>query len=445
MANKTKAEKLVGGLYTTLLSTLELAPDEVGLLSSVTSGNPIILEGKRLALPTKDVLKMLADNDIIAFHPLSENIFEGISPVHQWLRNIIMERTSDIIMSTGYVLLKLAADKSLHEKLTENQLAKLSVLSGADEKLVESYRKLANSIDYSTPKRIINIKLAHGGELGDKRYARVAHASFPIAEQLEDGNKTIYDIDFRKKDIEILRNLFEIVVPGYREAGKYSHGSNSTVAPYFLVLLRVYVDLLEATGGTTYQFRSYIEDIIGRSLHVTPSDLLEVMADDNEEFAQMATAIRALPYNMGNNISQNPVEDKATTRRVNRDVRKDDEDDVVLDVLDNLSSKRERPRERAPTREVRERVNPNDLVGTLPRTNVTHRDEAVARRRSGHDDISRMVDDVLEPSRGRPRRRDDYDERRDSRRDRDYDDRRYNDRDRGRGRSRTAIGSLPRM
>ena len=74
-------------IYRQILKALHITAGPEGLLSyeAIDSVEPIIIKddgkNKRLVLPTRDVLDNCDWDNYIAFHPLSEHLNRGVSPV----------------------------------------------------------------------------------------------------------------------------------------------------------------------------------------------------------------------------------------------------------------------------------------------------------------------------------------------------------------------------
>ena len=348
----SKSEKVLE-FYKALLATFDIITDDNGLLSHKTSGAPIMIDGKRLAMPTNDNIKLAGRNELVMFHPLSENVFEGMSEVFIELRHIVTAKLHKIIAYTAHTLLKLVLDKASHEGLSNKQMATISSLSDVDEKFVDSFKKLVNKLEVTGNKQLINLFMKYGGELNDEKYMRVAYVSFPLLELINSSEDyIIHDVKFRKKDMAILKTVFTVIVPKAFEENAYSAGSNSSIAPYFVSLLLAACNVLEDTGSTTWRFRSYIEDEVGESQHVTASDILDKLSGE-DTILDFVNAIPPMPYNTGDNQTGKVMDDddedrpksrasratatRDTTRATREDVR-EKPDEEYLDEMREIVS-----------------------------------------------------------------------------------------------------------
>ena len=316
----TKSEKVVA-FYTSLLATLDIVANDDGLLEHSTSNEPIMIDGKRLALPTKENIRLAGREEVVVFHPLSENVFEGMSEVFIELRHIVTAKLHKVIVYTAYTLLKLVLDKASHEGLSNKQMGTISNLSEVDDKFLDSFKKLMNKLEVTGNNQLINIFMKYGGTLKDTKYMRIAFVSFPLLELIEASEDyVIHDVKFRKKDMAILKAIFTTVIPRGFEKDAYSAGSSSSVAPYFSALLLAMCNVLEDTASTTWRFRSYIEDEVGESQHITAKDISDQFTGD-DNILDFVNAIPPMPYNTGDNVTGSVKDDAGEERAASRATR----------------------------------------------------------------------------------------------------------------------------
>lgn len=336
----SKAEKVVG-FYDTLLNMLDITANEEGLLTHSTSAEPIMVNGKRLALPTKDNIKLAGREEVIVFHPLSENVFEGMSDVFIELRYLTAAKIHKIITYTAHTLIKLVLNKAAHENLSDKQMGSISQLADADPKFLETFKTLMNSLEVNGDKQLINIFMKYGGELKGEKYMRIAFVSFPLLEEIDSNtDNVIYGVKFRKKDIALLKAVFNVVIPQAFVRGSYSVGSNSSVAPYFSALLLAFCNVIEDTASTTWRFRSYIEEEVGESQHVTAQHILDKLSGE-ESILDLVNAIPPMPHNTGDNKNGNvkddeDAEDRSAARASRTSTARARKPDPIDDEVDDL-------------------------------------------------------------------------------------------------------------
>lgn len=338
----TKSEKVVA-FYTSLLATLDIVANDEGLLAHSTSGEPIMIDGKRLALPTNDNIRLAGRDELVVFHPLSENVFEGMSEVFIELRHIVAAKLHKVIVYTAYTLIKLVLDKASHEGLSNKQMGTISNLADVDEKFMDSFKKLMNKLEVSGNNQLINIFMKYGGNLKDTKYMRIAFVSFPLLELIDKSEDyIIHEVKFRKKDMAMLKAIFTTVIPQGFDKDAYSAGSSSSVAPYFSALLLAMCNVLEDTASTTWRFRSYIEDEVGESQHITAKDILDKIAGD-DSVLDYVNAIPPMPYNTGDNVTGSVKDDAAEERAASRATRTKQKEYLVQEkpeVVDDIDEMR---------------------------------------------------------------------------------------------------------
>lgn len=429
----SKQDKLLT-FYQHVLNMLNVHVEEDDALTG-SAGQPLLIDDRRVYLPTNAVLKSLTQ-DMVGFHPLCENVFEGMSDIVVMLRKLAMCRLSDVVLMSVYSLLKLAVDKAAQATLSASQVEVIAKLADTDEKLIDSIEKLSEHIDVDTPNRIINLALRHSpldSGADAPKNGRSCHVTSPLWDELErTTDATVFGVKFRKKDIPVLKEALKIVLPHIDETTKYSTDSSSPVAPYFVTFLKTVMLMIADTNKITWKFRAWISEVNhGQSLHVPISDAEFLGAIEN--IKDIANAVKPLPYNMGNKAVE------STPRETNR--RDDPEPSEVLtnaaeavSRLTRATSSEELPRTRE--RSARRDEYDDRDERRSPRGRGYREDDRRDTRRRYDDESRRRSEPPREGKRTTPigvRQLDNRDRR--GRRDRyddEYDDRRGVGRGRGR-------------
>ena len=248
-------------LYKSIAEAVGLKADENGLLFMDIDGQhlPCELSGKRLALPTPAVLKDADWEHVVAFHPLSENVLRGESPVLKKLRVLMNLRVTYVMSKLLERLLDIAADHDYHKKLSPTAAEFLTRVPNADEKTVKALDKILDSLELTGDRRLVSIYLKRGGQLGGDKFSRVAVTSFPILDQFETDDHEIFGVKMRGKDKETIANLFNYLIPNGNNLELYSAGSNSATAPYFHCLVQAYVKLAKRLNAVVRVFKKHLE------------------------------------------------------------------------------------------------------------------------------------------------------------------------------------------
>lgn len=233
-------------LYKAIAEALGLVSDDEGLLSFVGEDEliPAMVGGERLALPTAERLRSGDWHGVMAFHPLSEHVLRGESPVLKKIRAGINLRLAIVLRSLMSQFTELGADTSRHAKLSPKASELLSAIKDVDDKSVAAMEKIIEVTREGGPQKVVSIYLKRGGVLKDQKYSRVAVVSFPILEAFNEGDGThILGVKVRRKDHAAFQALFEYILPGSEDLETYSAGSKSADAPYFDALMHAFYNV----------------------------------------------------------------------------------------------------------------------------------------------------------------------------------------------------------
>lgn len=256
--------------YSNVLLAMDCVIDENGFVSyrpqPTIPAEPItILNGMRLAVPTDYVMKHLFENEIVAFHPLSEVIVLGQSAVIQTTRQIANASLTNKILST---MLGICTGIAKNATMTAKQTEFIHELDKVDDKTVKSLLKLIDVIDPDSQYRVINMFLKHGGVLHDHQYKRICTVSFPLYQELLSAEDTVYGVKMRKQDIRTLTRLMEILFPRIDQPNAYSYGTDTLVCPYFIAVLHGFKNVVEELNRASFRFKKIIEEYTGVIPHV---------------------------------------------------------------------------------------------------------------------------------------------------------------------------------
>lgn len=291
-------------LYQSILSSVGMTADSQGFISTLTPGSdtpkPWTVDGRRGVLPTEEQLKQPDWTGRIGFHPLLQNLSGGDSRVLEKFRER-MNANADFI--TGMLLIdlaQLAVKKDLHKDLTPEQAQYLGPLSDADEKFVKLL------VDLTATKRLVKknfefvrFSVIKGRVWQGQKRSRVAVAHFPLYEQLPKENKptTIGTFKLRIADVKMLRNVYEFLFPGLREAGFYEIGSDSKTAPSMESLMQLYAKFTDSINTAV----ALLEPVISTSnALMIVNDWRDAMADITPYIQE----IRRIPFLEGNAPSE---------------------------------------------------------------------------------------------------------------------------------------------
>lgn len=221
----------------------------------------IAFDGKPMVLPTAERLRGGALAGSVAFHPLSENIIRGESPVLRKLRTVLVTRLSNVASMLMLRMVEIAVDVDYQAKLKASEADFLTTLPKADVKLFNTMVKIVNAITPDKDYRFLRIFFKRGGMYQGDKYARVAITTFPIVDALFDDSSELFGCKLRKTDKTQLQDLLTFLVPDSKEPTEaYNCGSNSKTAPYFDALVGTFVKVATALNKHTKALKKHLED-----------------------------------------------------------------------------------------------------------------------------------------------------------------------------------------
>lgn len=252
--------------YKSVLGSMGLAADDNGLLSVTLGGVnvPCVVTemgGRRLVLPTRDIQREADWKNKVAFHPLTENVYRGESPVLKKMKNAIIFRLNVTASYLLHELMAIAANKSYHEKLSPKQSELLDVLPRVTSNTVNSVEDVTDKYSLKGREKLINVYLKHGGKYKGNDFSRVGVVSFPILEMCDQDSATIFGVKMKsKRDFKAFFDLFHYILPKCDESEAYNYGSQSMEAPYFDALLHTYLKVAKQLNKITRLFKRHLSN-----------------------------------------------------------------------------------------------------------------------------------------------------------------------------------------
>lgn len=242
--------------YKGMLASAGIAVDDRGYTTNVTAGvsQPITISGKRLVLPTKEILSAGAWDDIVAFHPASESVIRGESPVLRKLRMGFQNRINYIVMSMLEASIKLVANTEFHSRFSPAQSELLRVLSTVDgEKTIKAAIDVVNAVALDSPNdKFVNLYIKKEGIVNDQTFRRACIVTFPFYQCKEDNKPTIFGKELsRQKDKKSIIAFIEHLLPKSTVVGAYDAGSADLNTPSLCCLL-------EAVGNIFVQLNNFV-------------------------------------------------------------------------------------------------------------------------------------------------------------------------------------------
>lgn len=276
--------------YRSILGSLGTPVNEEDMVSMEIGGQhfPCKCNGRRVVIPTPKILKESQWDKYIAFHPLSENVYRGESPMLKKLRALVNFRLSSVLSVLVSELTEIAADTDQHSKLSPRQSDYLSTMKDADGRTVKDVEKVLDNIG-TTQNRLVSIYLKRGGKFKGEEFSRVAITSFPIMDEFENEDRSVFGVKLRVKDFKGLKALIEYIVPNATDLDAYSYGSNSMSAPYFHVLMHAYLKVAKRLNKVVKMFKSRLDKDVYEGLLIDTSWESEI--DDISKYRDLVPVL----------------------------------------------------------------------------------------------------------------------------------------------------------
>lgn len=443
--------------YKILLAIGWLKVEEDGYVSLVLGDDvrPATINGKRLYLPTREQMKIKDHESRIGFHPLRENYNLGISDVLASLRDQYVMRLNASIAYLMQELIAIAHDQKNQKNLTTEQSRVLDALKLVSANTVKDFASLQKKTRANNnADQFINIYVRKGGMVAGKTYGRAAIITFPIYQQLVEGNKKINGVEISGKDRDMLIALHKFIFPTIDDKESFNVGVNTKSAPFIEALIRATFNVVDQLVECA---KPYMEMIPVPYLLEFPKDMgvwLEIF-DDKDLVEKLALSIPNLSR------GEEAIEEVAKADPP----WKDERDAPKSESRSETPAEPAKPRGRltlgspppASTGESLGKVQPaQERRDSVPEHRAINSGRGVARdsdlsreeerrRREEEDRIRRQKEREEQEERERRRREREEEDRRyrerQRERDREYDDRRrdrddYDDRDRERSRGR---------
>jgi len=262
--------------------------------SMVGKKEPVLIDGKRLVLPTQENQRNPQPDQKIIFHPLTENVMRNESETLNKLRSVFNIKLNYAFAALAQNLLTIATSVSDHAKLNPSQSEMLSWVKTADEQTVVNFSKMmTNVIKEKYDSAFVNIYLKRSGTVNMTKYARVGVVTFPLYAELCTEQETVYGVKVRTKDREAIKGIHEYIFSKIKEKEGYNVGSNSLVAPFLDSLMRTLMGIGSDINAVVDLFENKIND----------SDELKFSSDWWDDFINMdslVNEIRKIPPQKGN-------------------------------------------------------------------------------------------------------------------------------------------------
>jgi hypothetical protein len=269
-----------------------------GYLSSVANPEKpqaVTVKGKRLVLALKEVLRAGKKDDQIIFHPMSENVTRAESDVIKALRDFIQWRNQTVGVLLITELGRVASTPSEHKNYPAKAKKYLQQVTDFDEGNYVTLLKLLKTVKPDPDRRILSLTLRQGSKTKDDGVVRSCLVHFPIFEDFEKDDLTVFDTKMPSKKAKArIAKLFEIVFGDEETRKSFSYGSRNMDAPYLHSLLTVHARLAEHFNALVATHAKILGEELTAML-TTPLDWVPLL----EEFSTMRNLIPPQSGNEG--------------------------------------------------------------------------------------------------------------------------------------------------
>lgn len=255
-------------LYKNILDAGGLTVDEKGCVSincdkfitdksTMVQNKPVLVEGKRLVLPTREHLQNSDKNLVQVFHPIRENIMHGESIVITKLRNILTIRLNYTIAGVINSIIDLGASAEKQNRLNPDQIEILSVAPQIDETTATVFTEIITKTFASEKANaLVDIYLKRSGTINGVKFSKVGVVTFPLYEELCKEEDIVYGVKLRKKDKASFKAIFEYLFPNIAEKGSYNRGSVSQIAPFLDSLMQSFMAVASRVNDIVETFNT---------------------------------------------------------------------------------------------------------------------------------------------------------------------------------------------
>lgn len=333
----------LNNFYSKVLKDLGIVHnDKDGFLSVTTSAGgdsespidkiPVLVDGKRLALPVQSTLDMDDVDEINVFHPIREQRTTGVSPVLRDMRVWVHLRVTDTAKAICEALAELSADKKGQSKgMPKIAREAFKELSNADATFSQLMVRIMKEVaDIPVEKRMINMFLRNGGTEKVPNGIRTSVVSYPILDDAHNGDlEKFFGVTMKRKsrikDKDMLVALIEFVLG---DADEFTTASTNGRSPYFHALLSTFYKMAKHQNEIIDAFKKQLPELQVLRYNLDWSEEM----DDFENFSdKVFSAAPALPGNSGRtgnkeeddlDILGDIVEDKEEVKRDERRSRR---------------------------------------------------------------------------------------------------------------------------
>lgn len=261
-------------LYEEILEFCNMKPDSKGALNLVFDDQtkPILIDGRRLVLPTEHNLKHYNAEKQVVFHPLQEYIDRGESDVVKRLRQQLNVRINYVAFSVMSSLFGIFASPAIHRDLTPEQRDLLLQIPKADASTKTNFIDFVVKNYAGHENRFFcNIYLKKSGTYRGTKHPRIGVVTFPFYEMVSNVETKI-----RKNDRENFAAMLSFVFQdSASDPEAFNAYSDKHDAPWLNALLRTSYNLASRLNELIDLYTEHIDDAASLKFNLSWIDAME--------------------------------------------------------------------------------------------------------------------------------------------------------------------------
>lgn len=301
--------------YTRMVNAMGMIINDDGRVSAggFEPHPPIMIENRRLCMPTDTVLAEKNLDECVVFHPLCEMVTRGESEVLSAIKQQFTRRLGSLFIVTFTAAANQLSTQDHLPTAQAKWLQDFTPWTAAGRETVVKFIKAMSA----NPAELIKVYIKTNGIYKDKPVNRLAVVTFPILDEL-DKEKPL-GVMMAKRDRAQIKAIVLKMFPKADVLGEYSHGDSGKTAPRLAALVGALEKLFTPLNAVAHMFRKQIPSYERYEVDIS---WIEQFEDAREQHFQ----IPPMSGNMGVTITHTgkkesavsearPVESAPATRR----------------------------------------------------------------------------------------------------------------------------------
>lgn len=276
-------------IYTAVLRALSVTADDDGRLyyNSLNGQVPWTLskeDPRPIVLPTREYLREADWASYAPWHPLSEHLNRGISPIMRATVRAATLRLTEVILSVMEQFIELGMDPARQAKMAPSAQKILSVVKQVDARSLKDFMHIVSKMseDRTGNLSVISMYMKREGLFNGVR-SRVCVVSSPLLATIQDSERKPAGRPIRIHDQTMLEDLIEFILPDIEVMETYSSPSTSKMAPYFDSFITAYEKVATQINKVIQVNRKELKDVEKLKINLDWGDLAEDLQTHRSE------------------------------------------------------------------------------------------------------------------------------------------------------------------